>query len=147
MTFTYEYERPGVTTDIAVIHNDDLLLIKRGGEPYKNFYALPGGFLNSDEDIYQCAVRELKEETGLSIVSINFHFVGVYSSPGRDPRGWTISNLFLYDCRLPNRPEVTAMDDAIDFKWIKRNERVELAFDHLVLMNDAFIELDNIRSL
>ena len=102
-----DYERPSVTADVAafMIRTEDktsyrknpenklqLLLIKRGGHPYKGMWALPGGFLNKGETIEQCALREIQEETNVAPTAIMP--VGVFSKPERDPRGWIISAAF-----------------------------------------------------
>ena len=96
-----DYERPSVTADVAafMIRTEDkknyrknpenkllLLLIKRGGYPYKDMWALPGGFLQKGETVEECALREIQEETTVRPVSILP--VGVFSEPERDPRGW-----------------------------------------------------------
>ena len=70
MSYTYKYPRPAVTADCVVITHEAeprVLLIKRGGEPFKDCWAIPGGFMEMNETTEQCAVRELKEETGLNI--------------------------------------------------------------------------------
>ncbi len=106
-----KYDRPSLTADIAVFailtqaeeEKEDyrreprqrvgLLLIKRGGFPYKDYWALPGGFAMKDETLSQTAMRELQEETGVSRAYLEPF--GVFSTPGRDPRGWVVSQGFL----------------------------------------------------
>ncbi len=124
-----DYPRPSVTADIVAfrIRESDsgnyrrnsqtalsVLLIKRGGHPYKGCWALPGGFLSPGETIEQCAFREVEEETAVKPASLMP--VGVFSEPGRDPRGWIISNAFA--CIISD-PAVRAQsgDDAADAKW------------------------------
>ena len=74
MSFTYNYPRPCVTTDCLIFKKIEcvwhLLLIERGKEPFKGCWALPGGFLEMEEDLDTCAARELQEETGLRIAPI-----------------------------------------------------------------------------
>ena len=88
MPYTYKYPRPALTADIVVIakgSTPEVLLIQRGDDPYKGQWAFPGGFMEMDETTEQCAIRELKEETGLELSEI--HQIGAYSKVDRDPRG------------------------------------------------------------
>lgn len=124
-----DYERPSVTADVAafMIRSEDktdyrrnpesklqLLLIKRGGHPYKDMWALPGGFLQKDETIEECALREIKEETDVLPVSIMP--VGIFSKPDRDPRGWIISSAYVSIISEEAVKQV-GMDDASDAQW------------------------------
>lgn len=96
MAYTYKYPRPAVTADCVVITNEQqpkVLLIQRGNEPFKGCWAFPGGFMDMDETTEHCAVRELKEETGLAVSDL--HQIGTYSKIDRDPRGRTISVAYL----------------------------------------------------
>jgi ADP-ribose pyrophosphatase YjhB (NUDIX family) len=91
------YPKPALTADICIFakvgEGWKLLLIRRGGHPYLGCWALPGGFADQGETIEQTAARELEEETGLS--GIPMRLVGVYSAPGRDPRGWTVTAAYV----------------------------------------------------
>ena len=130
---TYEYPRPGFTADIAVICNEKVLLIQRKFPPFVNSLVLPGGFVDEGETSRQAAIRELQEETGLVVTKEdedNFHFVRLFDSPGRDPRGWTISALYLWYFRGPELPEVFATDEAKDFCWKSVYDCEGLGFDH-----------------
>ena len=92
MSYTYKYPRPAVTADCVVITSESeprVLLIERGGAPYKGHWAIPGGFLNMDETVARCAERELEEETG--IVLTGMQLSGIYSDVERDPRGRVIT--------------------------------------------------------
>lgn len=124
-----KYDRPSVTTDIAAftIRSEEsgnyrrdskcklsLLLIKRGEFPYKNHWALPGGFLKSGETVEQCAVRETVEEAGIEPSSIMP--VGIFSESTRDPRGWIISNAFV-SIITSGSENIRGGDDAVDAKW------------------------------
>lgn len=124
-----DYPRPSVTADIVAfkIRNEktdnyrqdsktrlSLLLIKRGGHPFKDCWALPGGFLNPNETIEQCAVREIQEETGVKPVSLMS--IGLFSKPERDPRGWIISNAFV-SIMSERKVLQEAGDDAADAQW------------------------------
>ena len=93
--FTYEYPRPALTADIVLFDLDraNVLLIRRGNEPYKDRWAFPGGFFDmTDRDIEHTAARELQEETGLADIPLTMACVA--SREGRDPRGRTVSVIF-----------------------------------------------------
>ena len=124
-----DYYRPSVTADVItfMIRRDSresyrrephnvlsLLLIKRGGHPYKGCYALPGGFLQPDETVEECALREITEETNVTPSALMP--LGVYSQVGRDPRGWVISNAFV---SIISEESVNAVggDDASEAGW------------------------------
>lgn len=138
MTYTYEYPRPAVTADcIVMTKNNDtkVLLIERGHEPFKGFWAFPGGFMNMDETTEQCAIRELEEETGLKVTEIKQ--IGAYSKVDRDPRGRTITVAYLamVDEPLP----VRGQDDATKAQWFSIKNLPKLAFDHDEIMKDALL--------
>ena len=124
-----DYERPSVTADVAAfrIGTEDsgsyrknpekelqLLLIRRGGHPFKGMWALPGGFLQKNETIEHCALREISEETNVQPVSIMP--VGVFSEPERDPRGWIISCAYV-SVISEETVQQTGQDDADDAQW------------------------------
>lgn len=132
--YTYKYPRPAVTADCIVITRDrEVLLIKRANEPFKGAWAFPGGFLEMDETTSDCAIRELKEETGLEVEDV--YQVGTYDAVNRDPRGRTIS--VAYVCVIDNAEEVTAADDAAKAQWWSLDSLPELAFDHEQILEDA----------
>jgi len=136
MAYTYEYPRPAVTADCIVITKEaepKVLLIERGGEPFKGCWALPGGFMNMDETTEQCAFRELEEETGLKIGEV--HQIGAYSRVDRDPRGRTITVAYLAVVDAPIA--VIGQDDAAKAQWFPLSALPELAFDHADIMRDA----------
>ncbi len=129
--FTYEYPHPAVTTDVVVFTVIDerlqLLLIRRAGEPFKGCWALPGGFLDIDEDLGACAARELAEETGITGVYLEQLYS--FGRPGRDPRERVIS--VAYFALVPaERIRVQAASDAAEAAWFPIAELPELAFDH-----------------
>ncbi len=141
MAYTYDYPRPAVTADCVVITRGDspkVLLIQRGGEPFKGSWAFPGGFMNMDEDTEQCAIRELEEETGLVVSEVKQ--IGAYSAVNRDPRGRTITVAYLavVDCVI----DVIGQDDAVKAEWFPINNLPSLAFDHIEIMKDALSMLD-----
>ncbi len=111
----------------------NVLLIRRKNEPFRDQWALPGGFMDENETMEEGAKRELEEETGLKIEKLQQ--VGAFGTPGRDPRGRTISIAFV---GLVNEvPMLKANDDATDLKWFNLNELPELAFDHGEIISDA----------
>ncbi|MBR0262513.1 MAG: NUDIX hydrolase [Prevotella sp.] len=136
MSYTYKYPRPAVTADCVVITKEaepKVLLIQRGGEPFKGCWAFPGGFMNMDETTEQCAIRELEEETRLQVS--NVILIGAYSKVDRDPRGRTISVAYL--AIVDNSLEVTGQDDAAKAEWWPLSALPQLAFDHEEIMQDA----------
>jgi len=139
--FCYEYPRPMVTVDIIITAMENkevfLLLIKRGNEPFKDTFALPGGFVDMHEDLHQAAMRELYEETG--VTNINLQQFRTYGTPHRDPRGRTIS--VVYFCKtLSSIPDTIAGDDAAEALWFNMNNLPNMAFDHNIIVSD-FIKL------
>lgn len=143
MSYTYKYPRPAVTTDCIVMTREAeprVLLIERGNEPFKGCWAFPGGFLNMDETTEQCAVRELEEETGLKISDV--HQIGAYSKVDRDPRGRTISVVYLTIIDEP--VEVKGQDDAAQAKWWAIDSLPSLAFDHDKIMQGAIAAYNNL---
>lgn len=127
-----------VTVDILVINNEteEILLIKRLNEPFKDCWALPGGFVDENEDLEAAAHRELKEETNLEVEEL--YQIGAFGTPGRDPRGHMISIAYLgYSNDTEN---AKAMDDAKELKWFNINNLPKLAFDHREIIEMAITE-------
>ncbi|MFX1263069.1 MAG: NUDIX domain-containing protein [Promethearchaeota archaeon] len=124
---------PSPTVDVAVIDGEKLLLVKRGRDPYKGSWALPGGFVEFGEKVEETAVREVLEETGVRITLEAI--LGVYSDPRRDPRGHTITTVFI---AWPVAGEPVGGDDAAEASWIdmKSLETEMLAFDHSRIVED-----------
>ncbi len=144
MPYTYKYPRPAVTADCVVMTREPdtkVLLIERGGEPYKGCWAFPGGFMNMDETAAQCAVRELQEETGLTVQSVSQ--IGAYSGVDRDPRGRTVTVAYL--AVVDREMAVTGQDDAARAQWWPVSALPPLAFDHNEIMADAIALYQSLR--
>jgi len=110
-----EYKCPGITADIIVEKNGMVLLIRRGNDPFKGMYAIPGGFLEyGKERLEETAKRELQEETSLIVKLNDLELIGVYSNPQRDPRGHVVSHVYV--ARNYNGI-VKAGDDADRYQW------------------------------
>lgn len=124
-------ETPKIMVDVVIPSEDGVVLIRRGSEPYEGMWALPGGFVEVGETVENAAVREAKEETNLDVELERL--VGVYSEPGRDPRGHNVSVTFLAHA-TGGEPE--AATDADEVSVLDPAE-VELAFDHRKIIEDA----------
>ena len=152
------YPKPALTADIVVLSRLEnklqVLLVARGGPPYLGKLALPGGFANENEPIEETAARELAEETGVE--GLSMELVGVFSRPGRDPRGWVVSAAFaaLVDA---DRLTLQAGDDAARARWypiepadgrltLRNGDTIlpleELAFDHAEVLTRALKQLE-----
>lgn len=138
--FCYKYPHPSVTTDCVIFGFDgnklQVLLIERGVEPYRGKWAFPGGFLNMDESAEEGALRELKEETGLTGAYIEqFH---TFTDPNRDPRERVISIAYYALVRIQ---EVQGGDDAAKALWFPLDSVPQLAFDHDIILRIALSRL------
>jgi 8-oxo-dGTP diphosphatase len=138
------HKKQSITVDIF-IYNDknEFILIKRKNEPYKDYWALPGGYLDYGETVENGAVREAKEETNIN-VQLKKLF-NVYSKIDRDPRGHTVTIVYLATGNFKN---LKADDDAKDAKIFTKNDlsSIDLAFDHRIILNDILTSLKKIRS-
>lgn len=140
-----------VTVDTVVLLLDSrkkvdakILLIKRGNDPYKGSYALPGGFPEMDELLVEAAKRELFEETGLS--KIELVQLKTFDAIDRDPRGRNVSVVFL-GITSPQNSNLIAGDDASEAGWFHINSLPNLAFDHHEVINYAidWMKRNNIK--
>lgn len=129
--YTYKYLHPAVTTDSVVFGYDGkslhILLIERGAEPYKGYWALPGGFVKIDETVEEGALRELAEETNIHDIYLEqFH---VFSAVDRDPRERVITVVFFALVRKSDY-KIIGGDDAVRAEWFRTDSLPPLAFDH-----------------
>lgn len=137
MPYTYDYARPMLCVDMIILRKagkkNEILLIKRGNAPFKDHWALPGGFIEMEEDLIDSAFRELEEET--HITNIDLRQLKTYGKPGRDPRGRTISVVF--GGFLEVEQEAQAGDDAKEAKWFPIDQLPSLAFDHNLIVRES----------
>ena len=143
-TYTYNFPMPAVTVDCVIFrYNDEIgspevLLIKRENEPYKDCWALPGGFMEIDETINDATHREVMEETGIDITTQSFmkkYQMGIFDKPDRDERQRIIS--ILSSCVVSSNVETKAGDDAKECKWFSLNNMPTIAFDHGEMIKKA----------
>jgi len=129
-------ETPKLMVDVVVPDDEGrVLLVRRGSEPFKGRWALPGGFVDVGETTERAAAREAKEETGLDVEILRL--VGVYSDPDRDPRGHNVSCAYLARPADPGDPRGDS--DADEAAFVDPKE-VELAFDHAKILADALAD-------
>ena len=135
--FCYEYPRPALSSDCIIFSktgNDiKVLLIKRAYDPYKEFWAFPGGFVDPDETTLQAAKRELMEETG--IFADELTQLQTFSDINRDPRGRVVS--VIYYTFLEKPVNIKAGDDAKEVRWFSLSNVPALAFDHAMILDFA----------
>ena len=157
-----EFDRPSVATDVVAMtirqeasdsyrslgrHHLSVLMIRRGEYPFIGKWALPGGFLRHGEAVEHCAQRELFEEAGLNVEAL--HSLGCFSEPGRDPRGWILSNAFL---AIVENDDLTLMagDDAMDAQWFdldfrEEKDQLKLLFTHNMVRLEASLRMTRNR--
>ncbi len=134
------YKNPASSVDLIVQYNKGIVLVRRKYEPFKDFWALPGGFLeNGKENLEEAAVRELFEETDLRAKVDDLRLVGVYSDPRRDPRGHVISHVYKVK---KFSGYLKAKDDAAEVSFFKELP-LKLAFDHDKILRDYFKNLES----
>ena len=129
------YKIPSVTADIFIFdENLNFILIKRKNNPFKDYWALPGGFVEYGESVETAAIREAKEETSIDVELMDL--VNVYSEPDRDPRRHTITAAFTAKGNFSDRK---ADDDASDIAIFsaEKLDEIKLAFDHEKIINDC----------
>ncbi|MHA2006972.1 MAG: NUDIX domain-containing protein [Promethearchaeota archaeon] len=131
---------PLLTVDAVILMNDgkDIVLIRRKYPPFQNFYALPGGFVETGETVENACIREAKEETNIDVKIVRL--IGVFSDPTRDPRTHTVTIAFLCEPKTKHvKPK--ALDDAAALELIPLSKisSLELAFDHTKIIQDSKI--------
>jgi 8-oxo-dGTP diphosphatase len=130
-----------VAADAMIFYKDgddlQLVLVKRKFVPNVGMWAIPGGFVEDDEDLEPAALRELEEETGLKLNSLKQ--LHTFGKPGRDPRGRTVS--VTYYAILETKLPVTGGDDAAEAQWVSIKDIKEMAFDHMDVLQFALEEL------
>jgi 8-oxo-dGTP diphosphatase len=124
---------PLLAADAVILYAGGLVLIRRDNPPFEGCYALPGGFVEVGESVEEAAKREAKEETGLEIELLGL--VGIYSDPGRDPRGHVVSVAYLAE----GRGEMRAGSDARSAAVFSLDDLPSLAFDHEKIIGNALI--------
>ena len=143
-TYTYNYPKPSVTIDCIILRinegKKEILLIRRKHDPFVGKWALPGGFVEIDEDLAEGAIRELEEETGLDGISLKQF--KTYGKPGRDPRGRTISVVY-HGILNDMSAEIRAGDDAEHVGWFDLSKLPALAFDHERILNDFLMQIED----
>src|SRR2546428_1497369 len=138
-----KFDRPSVKVDGVMMdlrqRGLQVLLVKGRSGPYEDIWAIPGGFVNTDESLEAAAKRELQEETGLQDVYLEQLYT--FGDPGRDPRTRVIT--VVYFALLDSaRLQVRAASDAADVGWFSVYNLPELAFDHAKILQYA---LDRLR--
>ena len=130
-----KYKIPSLTADVFIFDDElNFILIKRKNNPYKGHWALPGGFVDYNESVENAAIREAMEETSIDIELIDL--VGVYSKPGRDPRGHTVTVVYT---AKGDMDKMDASDDAAEIEIFSPQhiDEIELAFDHSKIIEDC----------
>lgn len=122
--------------DMVLVEGGRVLLVKRGREPFRGEWALPGGRIEDAETAEQCLKREMKEETGLEVEPVKL--TGIYSDPGRDPRG-IIAAAYLV---RRTGGEVRAGDDAAEAAWHPLGRLPKLCADHRAILADALAAME-----
>ncbi|MEU6248272.1 NUDIX domain-containing protein [Glycomyces sp. NPDC047010] len=130
-----------LTADVVILtvreERLEVLLVRRGKPPFEGMLAIPGGYMEPGENLWQTAVRELREETALDGMVQHLELVGIYTDPGRDPRGQIASGAWV--AMVPDPPVAKAGGDAAATQWLPIEEALEgpLAFDHKRILQDA----------
>ena len=138
-----KYKIPSLTADIFIFDEElNFILIKRQNDPYKDYWALPGGFVEYGESVENAAVREAKEETSIDVELVDL--VNVYSKPDRDPRGHTVTVAYI---AKGDMSKMKADSDAKEINIFSADELddINLAFDHAQIIKDCLKKAKSIR--
>ena len=143
MSYTYDYPKPAVTVDCVVFgldaeHDLKIMLIKRGIEPFKGKWALPGGFIKMEESLDEAALRELKEETGVDEIFLEQLYT--FGAPERDPRERVITVAYFALINLADHA-IEARTDAADVAWYSLKDVPDVVFDHAEIIDIAYKRL------
>lgn len=129
-----------IATDLVIFKiiegEKHILLIQRKNNPYQGQWALPGGFVETDEKVITAAARELQEETSVEVEEKDLRFINFFDEPNRDPRGRIIS--FAFAAEVPPETRHQAGDDAKEARWFAVDQLPELAFDHKKIIECPF---------
>lgn len=148
MPYTYDYPMFSLTTDVIVYdsRDDTIALITRGGEPYKNHYALPGGYVEINEHAANAATREMEEEIGIQLNTQDLTQLHTFSCVNRDPRGRVVSIVYYVDLALTRytMDDLKHGDDAAAIHVVQLDDvlDLDLAFDHFSIIK-MFIDMYN----
>ena len=150
MPYIYDYPRPCVSCDTVVFDlsqdtGPEVLLVKRRNEPFKDMWAIPGGFLDIEEELEDSAVRELYEETGVNLYPQDLHQCLAVGRAMRDPRARIISVVYTAAINRTEHP-ICAGDDAKEVAWFNMGELPTLAADHLSIIRHILGEVYHDRS-
>ena len=132
-----DYKSPKITADGAILKDGKILLIKRKNNPFKNKWALPGGFVEYNEKVEDAVVREVLEETGLKTKIKDL--LGIYSDPNRDPRGHVVTAVYLLEI---DSGKIKGGDDALDAIFFDLDKLPDLSFDHDIIIKDIIRRVD-----
>lgn len=132
--------KPMTSADAVLIKDGKVLLVRRATEPFLGHWAIPGGFMETDETIEETAIRELREETGIEAKPIKL--IGVYSGPGRDPRGTSLAVAFLMKYVKDTGKKDNETSES---KFFGEKELPKLAFDHARILKDAYKEWHSMK--
>jgi ADP-ribose pyrophosphatase YjhB (NUDIX family) len=131
-----QHKNPIPTVDTIIQRDSQILFVKRKRDPFKEHFVFPGGFVNEGEKVEDAALREVKEETSLSVELVDI--LGVYSDPSRDPRGHIMSTVFIGKISDNDKNEAKAGDDAGAIQWIDLEDvdNKIFGFDHKTIISD-----------